>query len=297
MNTHKPGDLLGQASQEEWVRRLARLIGGLMISRKDAKAVEVGPNDWRPDRSGGKLLKYSVADFRQHLLGNRCLGAYLLDSESRVRCIVFDVDLVKKKGFCLRIRSIDEIERMNARGLYDGRVDPDFFVGNLEEALHDESHESHLWALTILMEVSRNIADAVRSVLGLGVLSVMTGGGVHVIVPLPELMPAADARIMGDAVMAQVDGLAQSSSFLYVQKSYLEDKPSSVTVEVFPKQSSVRDGGFGNLVRLPLGLHAGSQVRTFFFSGPGAPAWTYEKLDPLGCLESFARRNGRKDLL
>jgi hypothetical protein len=50
-------------------------------------------------------------------------------------------------------------------------------------------------------------------------------------------------------------------------------RPASprLALELFPKQSQVRDGGVGNLVKLPLGLHLGSGRRAALLDDAGHP--------------------------
>jgi hypothetical protein len=48
--------------------------------------------------------------------------------------------------------------------------------------------------------------------------------------------------------------------------------PAEVTVEVFPKQGSVRRGGLGNLIKLPLGIHKRTGKRSLFLDPDGSPA-------------------------
>jgi hypothetical protein len=64
----------------------------------------------------------------------------------------------------------------------------------------------------------------------------------------------------------------------------LSPMPTEVTVEVFPKQASVRRGGLGNLIKLPLGIHRRTGKRALFVEPNGEPF-----ADQLGFLESVAK--------
>jgi hypothetical protein len=64
--------------------------------------------------------------------------------------------------------------------------------------------------------------------------------------------------------------------------------PPEITVEVFPKQTSVKRGGLGNLIKLPLGIHRRTGKRSLFLRPDGTP---YE--DQLGFLEGLSKTSRR----
>lgn len=67
-------------------------------------------------------------------------------------------------------------------------------------------------------------------------------------------VPAGVAKKFGDLLVTQIMPLS-----------------SEVTVEVFPKQTSIKKGGFGNLIKLPLGVHKRTGKRSLFISPDGNP--------------------------
>ncbi|MGC8658914.1 MAG: CRISPR-associated primase-polymerase type A1, partial [Desulfomonilaceae bacterium] len=67
-------------------------------------------------------------------------------------------------------------------------------------------------------------------------------------------VPAGVAKKFGDLLVAQIMPLS-----------------SEVTVEVFPKQTSVKKGGLGNLIKLPLGVHKRTGKRSLFINPDGTP--------------------------
>jgi hypothetical protein len=71
--------------------------------------------------------------------------------------------------------------------------------------------------------------------------------------------------------------------------SRLSPIPSEVTVEVFPKQASVRKGGLGNLIKLPLGIHRRTGKRALFIEPSGEAV-----ADQLNLLETVSRANRRQ---
>ncbi|WP_449243772.1 CRISPR-associated primase-polymerase type A1 [Desulfobacca acetoxidans] len=67
-------------------------------------------------------------------------------------------------------------------------------------------------------------------------------------------IPAGIAKKCGDLLLAGIQPL-----------------PAEVTVEVFPKQTSVKKGGLGNLIKLPLGFHKRTGRRAVFLHPDGRP--------------------------
>lgn len=84
-------------------------------------------------------------------------------------------------------------------------------------------------------------------------------------------IPAGVAKKFGDLLIAQVAPL-----------------PNEVTVEVFPKQTSVKKGGLGNLIKLPLGIHKRTGKRSLFIQPDGSQ---YD--DQLSFLESVTKASKR----
>jgi len=65
-------------------------------------------------------------------------------------------------------------------------------------------------------------------------------------------------------------GVARKCGHLLMNQ--LGPLPREVTVEVFPRQSSVRPGSLGNLIKLPLGVHRKTGRRAVFIQPDGAVA-------------------------
>ena len=91
--------------------------------------------------------------------------------------------------------------------------------------------------------------------------------GRHVWIFLESPLPAGVAKKCGDLLAAQLLPL-----------------PPEVTVEVFPKQATVKPGSLGNLIKLPLGLHRRTGKRALFLQPDGQP---YE--DQLALLGAISR--------
>jgi len=76
--------------------------------------------------------------------------------------------------------------------------------------------------------------------------------GRHCWIFLDTPIPAGVAKKFGDLLKNQLNRL-----------------PSDITIEVFPKQTSVRKGGLGNLIKLPLGIHKRTGRRAVFLRPDG----------------------------
>ena len=277
--------------KEQDFRTAVRLMGRLLIARKDVKAVE--KNVWVPERE-----PFTVDDFRKHFFGNRCLGTYLLSATNEVKFLAFDIDLKNDTSYFV-IRDLDEIERMEAAGEYSEAMDPDARHGDLESALHDPEHDGHRHARMLIRDVSRLIAEGARSVLGLDSLVVVTGGGSHVIVPFGTGVPASDARMMGKQVMESLSGWGQRSENFWVPEQWVDVNPKEskhqIEIEVFPKQDALgHEEGLGNLLRLPLGKHRATGKRSFFMDWEkyGSPSYEIPKLPALDAMLSVAEKLG-----
>lgn len=95
--------------------------------------------------------------------------------------------------------------------------------------------------------------------------------GYHVWIFLESPVPAGVAKKCADLLVAQ-----------------LAPMPQDITVEVFPKQTTVRSGGLGNLIKLPLGIHKRTGKRSVFIS-PDAEPYS----DQLGFLENVKKTSKR----
>lgn len=288
--------------QQAKMTKMVTLMGRLLVARKDVKAIEKkmgNSTGWVPDRESvprgqdpntGALIPMRMSDFQNHFFGKRCMGTYLLDAESMVRFIAFDIDL-KESGQYFKIRDATELEAMIA-GKTDEEVDAimdlEIQRGDLEGAMHRPDLPAHRWARLVLSERSRTICFVVERILGLPALEVVTGGGMHVLVPFGNLVPAVDARQMAREVMDHCFMVPSKGDNFFVPES---NPDSGLEIEVFPKQDT--NTGFGNLIRLPLGWHLGAQRRTYFMDRTKiVNAWDLPAADALEVMSSAASSLG-----
>ena len=262
-------------------------MGMLFIGRREAFARHNGKHpdgQWYKERR-----QFKLADMRNHLFGDQCLGTYLLDADSMVRCFVFDVDL-KADGDYFLIGDDTEADGYEVSG--DLKIEKGAQRGvDMEDALHNESSPAHRWAASLVRSTVDFIQRQVYSQLELTSTIIITGGGAHVFVPFGQLVPAAEARAMAHSVMDGISTFARKNENFYVNGS---GKPS-IEIEIFPKQDSLKDlsnlhadgtpESLGNLIRLPFGMHERG-MRTYALdpSLPQLPSWKLKKLSSMDAL-------------
>lgn len=264
---------------QEMVREAAGLMGKLFINRRDRKA------SYRQDFRGNwhwtaLNTPFKMGDFVTHLTRMGCLGAYLLNTDNTVKFMAFDIDAKKTSKYWL-CYDIDQINALEERGY---GFDLDLQFGLFEAALHDPSLDAHRWVRIILLEAIRHICKAVRE-LDLTPLTVITGGGAHVLVPFPEPVAAADARLVGNHLVSELPTVCR------LDKMFWNYGPlGELTIEVFPKQDTLVGKDYGNLIRLPYGWHHEASIRTYSID-PDAltcPLWEWNKISSLTALRGLA---------
>lgn len=272
---------------EALLREAAKLFGALFIGRREAKAI-FRNGQWIALRE-----PYKLGDFRNHLFGQTCLGSYFLDADSMIKCIAFDVDVLKENKHPSngRVRGapyylINDTPDNIAYPELTGQLDLEVQRGDLEAALHDPEHPGHRWARSLVLSTVQFIKTTVHDTLGLASTVIVTGGGAHVFVPFGELIPAAEGRAMAHSVMEGIPIFTRRSENFYANS---EEDPS-LTIETFPKQDALGDPeSLGNLIRLPFGWHE-CGMRTYALDPkvPVLPSWSLPKMNSMDALRLAA---------
>lgn len=78
--------------------------------------------------------------------------------------------------------------------------------------------------------------------------------GRHVWIFLDDPVPAKTAKNLARFILSKTEGI-----------------PTQIQVEVFPKQTFVKEDGLGNLIKIPLGIHKKTGRRSLFLDGDGKP--------------------------
>jgi hypothetical protein len=264
---------------------LAKILALRFIQRRDVKAVQftkdVGnfhAGDWFPDAKIDPARRPNSPDLPHgfnmdhllaHIAGERTYGHYLLDPENKARLFCFDIDLEKIGSYVIQpnwenapsdpheqevwwTENCVAEDDINPRELWRDRA----AVNARAWFKYQLKYCAHLFAHRI---VDLNIPCAV---------AYSGNKGLHVYGFTGE-MPADEVRGAADLVLETLSDQFE----LYKGKNFYRDKNpdpmfglQNLSIEVFPKQETVSDdGGYGNLLRLPLGKNFKNPKDPTFF--------------------------------
>ncbi len=260
-------------------RQVADLLARKFISRRDVKAVQKVLRDgtvvYTPDgkrQADGTYSEYYPWDresLTAHVTGERSLGHYLLDTDSKTKLFSFDIDL-EKAGFLPRDEDWTEFEACNPREVWRDRA-----------AIHQRAFIklqfksiAHMLLKTIVEELSIPCAAAYSG-----------GKGVHVY-GFTGHCAAYEAR---EGAMIVLDALDRFEPLR--GQNFFRDKETDHTVgfqnlsiELFPKQDSLEGKDLGNLMRLPLGVNMKNPKDPTFFIDMNSPHAMMRPIDPVVAL-------------
>lgn len=248
---------------------LARLLASLMIERRDRKAVQfrggqgqfgymphiANSRGWQERSETAEYLPFRLRDLVDHVTGTRTYGHYLVNPENNsCRMFCFDIDLEKTGTF--------GGETINPREVWRGPTN---------DCKRDLANQ--------MRDVAEALAFRAKLLLDVKVLVSYSGSkGMHVIGCLEPGTPAADAREMMALVLDFFSDTivpARGNNF-FTPTSF-----PSLSIETYPKQAEVdNEDGFGNLLRLPLGIHLKTGKPSFFLDLT-KPRGTFGQDDPL----------------
>ena len=243
---------MSEQATPEAVLEVAKLIAGTFIERRDAKAVQSSKGAYMPVRedmrdTDSNLIGWRLSDVVDHVEGRETYGHYVVSTEGACRVIVFDIDL-RAKANPLR----DETPIM-----FDGEeIDPrEVWSGGDTPAKRKLAMD--------LRVMTESFARRCHRILGVKVLASYSGcKGMHVYACLDPGTQASEAREGATLVIDSMDGLIvpdHGKNFFKHESAF-----TTLSIELFPKQTEVGADGFGNLVRLPLGVNKKSGGRGFF---------------------------------
>jgi hypothetical protein len=244
----------------------------MFIARPDVKAQQRSSGEYNPtvDRDAdGNVTKsygFKMQDLLAHINGERTYGHYLLNEKNECKFFAFDIDL-------------DELNPAKpSHDLYLPTTQEDTGVWNPEdfELMDPRSvwlDRSKVAARNFLKYQMRCLANmlarTIHSEFEMQTAVTYTGAkGVHVY-GFTGLMPAVDVRAGAEFVLDKLDcfepHLGNNFFKHKVDPSSVEDSYRCFTIEVFPKQTEVKPGGYGNLMRLPLGRNLKNPGDPTFF--------------------------------
>lgn len=279
---------------------LVDLIARKFIARRDVKASQNNQGSYSPvvDGRSGERLPWTRQDVVDHLSGKKTFGHYLLDEDSMCKLFAFDIDLEKTK--------LDDRDNIIWQGKYP---DPFAFDGadkfsgeiidfNPREAWRDRAHPSRAWTKYQLHLVAHQLLKGIEALGVPGAVAYTGAKGLHVY-GFTGLINASDARegaeIVLDTLSSFAGGVApiRGKSFFKFKNDDPIDGFPNLSIEVFPKQTSLDGKDLGNLMRLPLGRNRKTADPTFFVDMSDALT-SLNPVDPMHALttDSQWRRRG-----
>lgn len=245
---------------------VANLIANKFIARRDVKAVQFSDGTWSPHtksgRRDGERLPWTRADLLAHLDGRATYGHYLLGSDSTCKLFAFDVDLEK---------AVPEKDIWQTWEDADGNV----YTMDGREAWLDRSHPGRPYMKCQFKEIAHKLLRGIYETLGIPCAAAYSGGkGIHVY-GFTGLLPAPDAREGAEIVLESMGGFTPSRGVNF----FTHERFPNLSIEVFPKQTSLDGKDLGNLMRIPLGRNLKSKDPTFFLDMT-APMAQFSPVDP-----------------
>lgn len=232
-------------------RDIAKLLAADFIERRDVKAIQTPDGAYMPHRDGPQrkyedrpLIPFNLDALVAHVEGKQTYGHYLVKPETETaRCFVFDIDFNKQSPY------------------HDPELDMDVEINPRE-----------VWAgptttckkdLAIQLTVMANgLAVRTHKMFGCKTIVSYSGNkGMHVIGCFDPGTPSHAVRAAAQTVIETAGCFEplRGNNFWKHTTGF-----PSLDIEVFPKQDAVKADGFGNLVRLPLGINRKSGKAGFF---------------------------------
>lgn len=242
---------------EDQQKEIARLLANKFIARKDVKAIQRSNGDYNPIPS-----KFTMADLLTHLRGEATYGHYLLNENNECKLFVFDLDLDKTDPTKPEITySLPTNYDENGSWATWTNLDP------REIYLRHEYQATREFMQFQLRLCAHKIARMIQDLLEVPVAVSATGSkGLHVY-GFTGLMPAQDVREAAEIVIAGLKLQVEKGNnfFKFVPDLEANFDPRCITIEVFPKQTTLEGKTHGNLVRLPLGKNLKAPNEPTFF--------------------------------
>lgn len=266
-------------------KELAALIAKRFIQRRDVKAIQFDRDfktyhagDWFPDTRLKPNSPHAPRGFKmQHLLnhidGKATYGHYLLDADSKCRMFAFDIDL-KKEGSYVKLPNFDLMPDFikNDSSRHEEWVQNQTVVSegvhqrNIWQSREKMWLEARNWYKYQFRTLAHILASKVEELDIPCAVAYSGSKGVHVYGFTGE-MEAAEVR---QAALLVLDVCGEfeplrGNNFWHHKNEDPVTGFRNLEIEVFPKQTTVSEGGLGNLLRLPLGInHKNPRDPTFF---------------------------------
>lgn len=254
---------------EEYSKQLADLIAKNFIQRKDVKAVQHGTSGaYRPVKQ-----KWTKGDLRAHVNREKTYGHYLLDQDSLVKLFAFDIDL-DKEGHWIERPDLSSLPNDSTQqDVYDASIIK--HESNPREDWKDRKHPGRWYYKHQLRLMGEIISSSISRFAELKTACAYSGNkGIHVYGFFPQPVPARIARevarrsleFAGTAMDPQGRFTSAGGDIFYkYEPQDAEWGLDNLSIELFPKQDTIKDGHYGNLMRLPLGRNLKNPKDPCFF--------------------------------
>jgi hypothetical protein len=248
-------------------RQLVDLIASRLIESRDCLAMQAASGAYQPhcthrpgpcphDGVGGRdrpcLIPVSRASLTTHVEGTSSFGHFTVSKEGKCRVIVFDIDLMPEA--VVHYPGRGQIG-MRPREVWAERTDK-IMVRQLASEMKT---------------IARGLCFAVKDLAQLQTAVTYSGSkGFHVMAFLDPGTAADEARVIASfAIEGAGDFRHRAPGGKLRMNEWESPSFPAFSVEVFPKQDEV-GLGFGNLTRIPLGVHHKS----------GRPSWFVNMIEP-----------------
>ncbi len=238
---------------------LAKLYAKTFIARPDVKAIQRTSGAYNPVES-----PFTMEDLLDHIEGRRTYGHYLLNTGNQCKFFAFDVDL-------------DELnpEKPNERLQVPTSVDSEGVWGNFVLCdpravwLDRKQQIARAFLKFQMRSIAHELARTIASEFDIQTAVTYTGAkGIHVY-GFTGLLDAKDVRQGAELILKKTGKIVP-----YLGSNFFKYEPipgdhdlsfQCFTIEAFPKQTEIKEGGYGNLMRLPLGVNLKNPADPTFF--------------------------------
>lgn len=273
---------------------VATQIARCFIQNRDVKAIQFSNGDYVPDfrmkdqtRHG---LGFTMESLTAHLEERETYGHYLLDKEGMCRMFAFDIDLEKEGNYVVPPGTFTLDPRITNQQ-YDDQVRTVSNVNPREIWLDRNSAtavpEAREWYKEQMMKLVHRLSGILHDLKIPAAAAYSGSKGVHVY-GFTGTLPAEQVRFIADNVMSRMEDFEPTRGKHFFGSKNLDPIHGykNFSIEIFPKQTEAKEGGLGNLMRLPLGRNQKSDDPTFFLDLKAPAAKMRPHPNPAALLES-----------
>jgi hypothetical protein len=279
---------------------LANLIAKKFIARSDVKAVQRVLQDgtviYMPhlDKSqsdpDAKRLPWTRADLNAHLANEATFGHYLLNTDSKCKLFVIDIDLAKT-GYLPRRATGYQPQATDGNDVWvtdeqfrewESSFEP---VDDLRAAWLNRADPGRTWMKRQFKLMAHMLVKTIHEGLEIPCAVAYSGNkGIHVygFTGWDKPTSANLAREGARTVLESLDcfePLRGENFFRHTNQDPVDGFPN-LEIEIFPKQDTLEGKDLGNLVRLPLGRNLKNPKDQTFFIDMTTSINEMKPLDP-----------------